>query len=61
MDGFVRFFLEVLGEVQGSFSLIPNNYFDVFDVTHVKHKELFIEGKCCSSCILKYYIDWYFL
>ena len=40
MDGFSRFFLEVVGEVQGSVSEIPNNYFDMFDVTHIKHKEI---------------------
>ena len=35
LDRFAQFFLEVVGEVQGSVSQIPNNYFDVFDGTHV--------------------------
>ena len=42
--------LDLVGQVQGSVSLTPNNYFDVFAVTHVKHKEIFFDGKCCSSC-----------
>ena len=29
----------------GECQLDTNNYFDVFDVTHVKHKEIFFEGK----------------
>ena len=29
----------------GRGSLITNNYFDVFDVTHFKHKEILFEGK----------------
>ena len=37
--------LEVVGEVQGSFSLIPNKCFDLFDATHVKHNKTFVEGK----------------
>ena len=35
LDGFAQLFLEVVGEVQGSVSLIPNNHFDVFEVKHV--------------------------
>ena len=27
------------------------NYFDLYDETHVKHKEIFFEEKCFSSCI----------
>ena len=61
LDGFAQFALEVVGEVQRS--VIPNNYFNVFDVTHVKHnyKDIFFEGKCSSSCISKYYIEQYCL
>ena len=36
-----QLFLEVVGEVWGSVSYISNNYFDVFNVTHVKRKEIF--------------------
>ena len=32
-------------EGQGSASSIPNNSFDVFNMTHAKHKEIFSEGK----------------
>ena len=42
-DEFVQFFLEMVEEVQGRVSQIPNKYFDVFDVTHVKHMEIFPE------------------
>ena len=43
LDGFVHLFLEVVGEVKRSVSKIPNNYFDAFDVAHVKHKDIFFE------------------
>ena len=48
-DGFAQFFLELVGEVLGSVSLIPNNYLDVFDVMHVKHKKIMFETKMLSS------------
>ena len=34
----------MVGEVQGSVSKISNNFFDVFDVTHAKNKEISSEG-----------------
>ena len=40
-----NYFLEVIGKFQGSVSQITNNYFDVFDVTHVKHKETLLREK----------------
>ena len=42
---FAQLFLDVVGEVQGSVSSIPNNYFDVFYVTLIKHKKILFEGK----------------
>ena len=45
-DGFAQFFSELVEKVLGSVSLIPNNYLDVFDVMHVKHKKIIFEGKC---------------
>ena len=56
LDGFVQSFLE--GKFRG---VSRNNDFDMFDVTHVKHKEISLEGKCCSSFISKYYIEGYCL
>ena len=40
MNGFAQ-----IGEVQGSVSYIPNNYFFVLDMTNAKNKEIFFEGK----------------
>ena len=45
LDEFAQLFLEEVGNVQNRNSQILNNYFDVFDMTHVKHKDLFFEGK----------------
>ena len=42
LEGFSQLFLGVEGEFQGSVSLKPNNYSDLLDVTHVKHKEIFL-------------------
>ena len=56
LHGFVQLFLE--GKFRG---VSRNNDFDMFDLTHVKHKEISLEGKCCSSCISKYYIEGYCL
>ena len=40
-------------EVQGSVHYIPNNYFYVFDVTNVKHKEIGFEGNMLVKLHLK--------
>ena len=45
LDGFAQFFLDEAGKVQGNISYIPNNYFDLLDVMHVKHKQILFEGK----------------
>ena len=43
--------LDLVGQVQGSVSLTPNNYFDVFAVTHVKHKEIFLMGNVAQVAL----------
>ena len=59
LDGFAQLFLQMVGKVQG----VSDKY---QKFTHVKHKEIIFEGKCCSSYIyiaasrqefLSFYID----